>query len=38
MYKLYDEKLITSLDEPITNFDSDFKINNPFNNHNLTLR
>ncbi|KAK3753304.1 hypothetical protein QZH41_015247, partial [Actinostola sp. cb2023] len=37
-YKLLDENMITSLDEPVTKYDPDFKIKNPFNNHNITLR
>lgn len=38
VYKLLDEGKIATLDEQVNKFDPDFKIKNPFNNHQITLR
>ena len=38
MYKLYEEGKISSLDDPLSKYASDFAIRNPYTNENITLR
>ncbi|KAM7424936.1 hypothetical protein ABFA07_023571 [Porites harrisoni] len=38
LYKLYSQGFVRSLDEPVTNYQFDFSVKNPFNNAPITLR
>ena len=38
LYKLYSQGSVRSLDDPVTNYQFDFSVKNPFNNAPITLR
>ena len=38
IYKLYDSGVIDSVDDPLSKYEPDFDIKNPFTNENITLR
>ena len=38
LYKLYSQGFVRSLDDPVTNYQFDFSVKNPFNNAPITLR
>ena len=38
LYKLYSQRFVRSLDDPVTTYQFDFSVKNPFNNAPITLR